>query len=1147
MMELSHIAMVNWHLFDVEDIAIGGHAGVFGENRSGKSTILDMAQVVLTGGNRNLQRLNAVAGDKGKSRGASKRSVVDYCLGALGEDERRREQARTYIALGFADTDGKRPPVTIGMAIEARKSESNETVLGRFVAVGQILTAQDFIEARPEGRFPAEWDDVRARIVKAVGQENFVNHRDRAIDYVREYMRHLLPHSSVGEQNANSLQKAIVNAMTLDHDQNANQFVRDYILEKNNMRVGELRESIQTYRTINETIRKMRERLDALKALQAIIAELEGAYERKFREHWIGKRAEWLTVRTANRELRDKQRRALFQRDAAKEELNGINEQISRFDAEIERLSIAIIEHDNKTGRGALQQAMKIAEQTAAAAAAQFGKRMTAVRLLEPLGAMRGLGFDEHAAAIEKLSQLAKTAQIERLPAGLAEAEAAVLAAAPALLKKVDDARQKLFRDAAEQRERRDRIRDRIRQHAAGNSNAHLTDSTQDLCRKLRQSGMAPRVLCDLIEIADPEWTAAAEGLLGRDREAVFVDRAHIAQATALFKEGRREFRGATLVSLNKLEGNRTPPTPGTFPSLFRAQDHDALAFIMRRYGSVRLAHNLNEFNAPGRALMKDGLYDDGIVRTHRASEPSGYKIGKTAQTKALRGLEDQAWQLDESAEDTGKLARAADAAHGALRALAEDAGVALSVLATTYVAATKERAEANARISALDGTGDGGLRDKRKAHADLKAVRVAERDEQQRLLNKHEVEAQVCARKLADGENTPGSEENLKAAWALFCKTLPLYDRIEGRAAHRERLAACGPKKNEIERHRFVAAKASAGEAAADGERGRIERRVREALSDYFDAFGVNAQVGTESEPLREIKPWMEQLIGEIETNELRRYERQAREASEKSVTLLRGEFINALTSRISKMERELQAVNRSLHDHPFHNERYSFHHTRVAEFQPILKIIEIAKTKPEALDMLFRGDEMPANFPYKDTIAELEALLEDPEKDFSQFEDYRNFYTFEIHMQDVVSGRTTRWETRRGTGSGAEQQVPIYVAIGASLASVYNSAERRPGKPAGMALAIFDEAFSKMDGKNQRQMMSFYKKLGLQIIIAAPNEKRVAVIEHIDTIVEVDRIGEGSRTNVVQIKEKVREELRAMDPDLMDDAELQSRVAAE
>src|SRR5262249_12248885 len=199
-------------------------------------------------------------------------------------------------------------------------------------------------------------------------------------------------------------------------------------------------------------------------------------------------------------------------------------------------------------------------------------------------------------------------------------------------------------------------------------------------------AGMAPRVLCDLVEVADPEWTSAAEGLLGRDREAIFVDRAHIAQATALFKEGRREFRGATLVSLNKLENNRTPPQPGTFPTLFRSDDPDALAFIMRRYGPVRLALTLNAFNAPGRAIMKDGLYDDGLVRTHRASDPSGYKIGKTAQTKALRDLEDQAWQLDESAEDTGKLARAADAAHGALKALADDASVALSVLASRYV-----------------------------------------------------------------------------------------------------------------------------------------------------------------------------------------------------------------------------------------------------------------------------------------------------------------------------------------------------------------------------------------------------------------------------------------------------------------------------
>jgi uncharacterized protein YPO0396 len=69
------------------------------------------------------------------------------------------------------------------------------------------------------------------------------------------------------------------------------------------------------------------------------------------------------------------------------------------------------------------------------------------------------------------------------------------------------------------------------------------------------------------------------------------------------------------------------------------------------------------------------------------------------------------------------------------------------------------------------------------------------------------------------------------------------------------------------------------------------------------------------------------------------------------------------------------------------------------------------------------------------------------------------------------------TRWETRRGTGSGAEQRVPIYVAIGASLALAYGTIHHRSGQSSGMALAIFDEAFSKMDGKNQRQMMQFYR----------------------------------------------------------------------
>ncbi|WP_461317766.1 SbcC/MukB-like Walker B domain-containing protein [Bradyrhizobium embrapense] len=1145
-MELRHVAMVNWHLFDVEDFDLTGHVGVFGENRSGKSTILDMAQVVLTGGNKNVQRLNAVAGDKGKSRSASKRTIVDYCLGALGEDERKREQARTYICLAFVDTEGKRPPVTIGMAMEARRSETNETILGRFVVTGKILKASDFIEVKDGKRFAAEWDDVRNRILSAVGQDGFVNHRDKAIDYVREYMRKLVPHASVvGEQNANSLQKAVVNAMTLDHDQTATEFVRNYILEKNNMKVGELRESIRTYRNINDTIRTMREKLEALVALKSILAELVDAHERKSLEQWISKRATWFGARTAYLAEVAKLTEETAKRDAAKAEMEFIDDDLKAIDAEIRRLDIAISEHDAKSGRSALSQSLTAASQAGQRANVEFERRLESVRSLQALVAMRDFGFDEFLPLISGFTRAAVGASIEQPGRGLLDAETRLIASDRALVTKVDQARRDLIRKAEDERERARSLEERLRQHASGGSSIHLHDDTEHLCRKLRQAGMSPRVLCNLIEVNDAAWTAAAEGLLGRDREAIFVDRSDLARATAIFKEGRREFRRASLVSLNKLDPNGAGPRAGTFPALFRSDDRDAIAFIIRRHGTVRLAETIAQFNEPGRAIMKDGLYDDGLVRMHRAAEASDFKIGKAAQTQAFRDLKDQAEQLSDAHARSDGAAKLADAAYVQLGRIFDDKLPSFKIIVADYEKSELERKEFEKRIAALDGAGDGGLKQKRTAQLDLRRHRAGQRTPQEEAHRKHTKAADIASHIIDSGDGTSGSRLGSKVAWASYGQYRRLYDVVSGRTAYRLRFAKLSPRAI-LDRHRTIASDASKAAATADADKADIERRVRRALGEYFDRFGVVSQVGTESEPLQEVRPWMETMIQEMEENELRRYERQAAEAAEKAKTLLRGEFINALTSRISKMERELTAMNIGLADHPFHNERYSFHHTRLVEFQPILKVVEISKTSPEALDMLFKGDEVPEDFPHRDTLREIEALLEDPEKDFGLFEDYRNFFTFEIHMTDIVTGRPTRWETRRGTGSGAEQQVPIYVAIGASLASVYGSGKSGTGRPSGMSVAIFDEAFSKMDGKNQRQMMSFYKKLGLQIIIAAPNEKRVAVLEHIDTVIEVDRIGENARVTVAELKELARRELQAMDPDRMSDDELK-RMAAE
>ncbi|TIO60091.1 MAG: hypothetical protein E5Y00_24750, partial [Mesorhizobium sp.] len=94
------------------------------------------------------------------------------------------------------------------------------------------------------------------------------------------------------------------------------------------------------------------------------------------------------------------------------------------------------------------------------------------------------------------------------------------------------------------------------------------------------------------------------------------------------------------------------------------------------------------------------------------------------------------------------------------------------------------------------------------------------------------------------------------------------------------------------------------------------------------------------------------------------------------------------------------------------------------------------------------------------------------------------------------------------------------------------------------GMGLAVFDEAFSKMDGPNQRTLLDFYRAIGLQVVIAAPTEKRAVVYENLDYIIDVFRSGDVSLAESIRIKDRVREEMRAANPQHATDEDLAERL---
>ena len=1163
-MRLSHLAMVNWHLFDFEDIAVSGHVGILGENRSGKSTILDMVQVVLAGCSPRFYRLNAVANDAKRSSG--KRTVYGYCLGTLGEGVTRRPSSRTYAVLGFTDPDGERQPVSIGLCLDARENERVEDVIGRFIVEGRILTKDDLLDRSDPNRLvPKRWEDLRVDLNHESGIK-FSNYRETAIEFIRAYMRVLVPNRPYDTKNAEAMLKALVNAITLKQDLTAEQFMRQFILEEKPIEIRQLRTSIETYRSVSSTITTLRAKLEHLVYMRRTIDEYAKNVDRSRLEDWIGRRARYLSSLAHNRAFALERDEAQARIAGFQEEIDGYKQDIKETGDDLDDIKDRLRAHADKSGRKEAVAGGDRARERLSEIEKVFRRRRSAFVALSQGLSARPDAFGDRIAVVSRMGTLLQTTAIADLTARDFELERETMDCLPEITRTNATILQRIRDDSADERMTVAELGGRLGNRASGvRVGAHLSNDTSGLMGLLRAAGMDPQSLCDIVRIreASKEWTLAAEGLLGRDREAIFVDEQHVREATRIARSVRSQFKEASLVSVHKLKRFSDRPVWGTFPSIFETEHAEAMRFIRQRHDGVRLAMTPEEFEQPGRAIMQDGYYDDGLVRRPRHPRPGDHKIGKDAQARLVSDLQER---LDEAVDRLNELdsqEAKQKAIESAIGELNDPDFERLSDLSRRLQIALKEKDDSEQTISAIDAAGDGGLTERRNEVSGLLERQKNALKEMEDKTTADKVKVAIAERALtSSGPTTPGSNANVKLTRQLYAasrKTVAYGD--VGRAAYRARLdgLASGYSSERqdpiglqvmAKTHDDLQQRSGRDKSKAEVEANRLEIEIVKQFGDYIQQFGASGQVGRDSDILTEMRPYVTVMVTDIEENALRQHEAKAKEASDTAAHLFRTQFVLELKNRMDLLKGERNALNRTLAAHKFHKETYSFRMTAIDRFSPIIKMADLADrdtglAEQDPLDLLF-DDHLPKDDENYETIKAVRSLLEDPDIMFEDFEDYRNFYTFDIVMTDE-NGRMVEWEKRRGTGSGAEQQVPIYVAVGASLAAVYGTSEayRNRGR-SGMAPALFDEAFSRMDGKNQRQMMAFYESLGLQVVIAAPMEKKIALQAYMETIVEIDRIDDRANADVTMIKERTRNELLDIDPDNRTEEELRSMLEA-
>ncbi len=1134
-MELRRIVLVQWHLLAPADLDIAGDAAVLGQNRSGKSTLIDLIQAVMTGGSGRYHRFNRSAGEGG---GRSERTLKSYSLGQLNDETfLRPEGAWTHVALVFEDPTGKRDPLSIGLSIEASLQHGAE-VLGRYVAPGVKVDSGVFVERLGDGRSrSAPWNVVRPRLASACAAAgSSLLAPDGARDFIREYMRRLFTMHRTPEPER--FLRAFVLALSFADMSSVEQFVTTFLLERKDIDIGELRESIQRYREIQTTIRELGRRLDALRALQTLIEQFREALEEEETARAVERLASLIEAGAALRAN-------LLERKARQTELERSRAELARADAEIERqqenlaaVNRQLAAHDAAGRQAIVQLELKALDREHSEIVSKLRERwLEAARLeqlLEHRDRLAAINPGELIRSLEAVRAASgglsppdwpsDPAGMDRLLDGLRQAAASCL---PKAIERRDDAIGWSRSIQGEIREAQDRL------HQARAGRVSLEASTLQLIELLRREGMRPRTICDMAEITDERWRGAAESLLMRDREAIVVDPEHASRATFVMRHSR-EFRRCRVANTRRLAGNLAQPRAGTLASVFMSEDPLATAFIVQRIGNVALAEDQEQMLAGGRAVMDDGAYYDGLVTEMR--QFPDFKIGLAAaplmqaslgvRVDELRSLLGVHEANERFFDDVARrLERGAQEVEGKGR---------LDRLVLLLADADERRTEARARLSRIAASVDPALLDaERRATSAISGLR-RERDGLIREAAGYEAAIRAVDLRLGAGEGVPGSRLSVAQRRRLFRDAIQSKRALSRPAEQYKSLRPRPPG-------RIAADMSQRASEAREAHRER-DRDVRLALGRYAiefpDAFPEHATASI----IAAIRPWVARGIEALEGNELIRYLRQADEAADRIARLFRTTFVHELNSRFALLDNEIAALASALKARPLHGETYSLHASIKPEHEDLRQLAQLCERDETALDALFGRGE-PRNEAHARALRQVERLFADETLDLSAYEDYRRYFTFDLRMKDVVTGRVTSFDRRRGTGSGAERQVPFYVVIGAALASIYHGAQRIASEDGlGMGLAVFDEAFSKMDGQNQRTLLDFYGAIGLQVLIAAPPEKRAVIYENLDTIIDVFRSGDQAVAESITIKPRTRQEMRAANPQHLTDADLAS-----
>ncbi len=1144
MKRLVRMLLVNWYRLDQESIEIKGHTAVIGPNASGKSSLLDALQAVLVGGHKDWWKPNASAGE------TSTRSLRDYCLGVvrdpdnkdLSSDFQPREQAITYLVLVFEDDHGER--ISVGLALHARLAESSEHIDGRFIAPGLDMIMADLTDRDiAQGSSPKPWQRLREDLRRRVGPRLILESQ------AEKFQQQICAELSDGRRHLNRSRflRAFRNAITFAPIKNVSDFVRGQILEARDIKVKSLQQALENYRLIREKTEQAKDREKQLEVINGHFHRAEQAESLAMSWQWAEQEAEVNALEAELEPLEQdlQQKTALLedmtiqiedldvQWEAADKALQGATQALAANDVAQKKQTLKAQKATQEARLNSVQNSLDHSRISLTTIYKVMDHSMLFVDAKLKVGLDKVLPYLKQDDGL-----LANNWPMQ--PADLVENLASVLPNLEAELGQQKTQRDELVQEKARYETELSSLSSRIKHMRLGGSD--LSPSTQALIKLLDEHGIKAVPLCDRVDVADEAWRDALESFLGGHREALLVHPDEVRDAVGIYRrEGRRlHIVGSKIINTLKTQQWLTRRKTGSLAEVINSEDEHAIAYINRHAGNVLRVASEDELVAEERAITQDGMLvtGGGITRMKH----SDAMLGRGARERTLKGLETRFQQ--ESAHYSEIQQQ-----HFQRAAFIDDILSPFVHIVRQPMPLTQwweQRQDSLQQLDELDRQEQALLSDDGYKQLELKQQQAKRnrdgigRDKDDLQSKQSSQKAELAAVVIQLKGKQKASQTAIEQRKLL--ESLAAFNAEQAAQSLEDLENQSLLKGAETDDWYALSEEASSRASRQTSTKNNQRNKGRDALREYLTTAGSQTPPRTQSTDDHLIMAaWVLAQLNELRDSALAKYAKDAAHALKEAEIAFRADFVGKLQENLNLLEQQLDELNRNLKKRPFHGQYYRFVKTPDPELETVRKWV-MAWSSDQAGDVgsLFDAADNPAHEHYDGVKMVRDLLLEAGNNDkgagwHQRLSDYRQYYHFDVRMTDDKEGeRNAELLSRRlGKGSGGEHQSPFYVAIGAALSAAYKIERDQAGNyQGGMALAVFDEAFSKLDLQNTASALGFLDELGLQVLLAAPDEKYGQIAEHVDTIINVYREGGNVYVDTDHITAQARQALAADNP---------------